>query len=70
MGQCWPDKTTVIMKNSLKWVSGFNISAILCDTIFVSRFGKGEGPHPALEQAVDKRKNKGLKIWIFPEGRI
>lgn len=34
----------------------------------MKRFSKHDGPNPALEQAVEAMRKKGLKIWIFPEG--
>uniref|UniRef100_A0A914EAT5 1-acyl-sn-glycerol-3-phosphate acyltransferase n=1 Tax=Acrobeloides nanus TaxID=290746 RepID=A0A914EAT5_9BILA len=67
MGRCWPDRCAVMMKSTLKWVPGFNICVALCNTIFVSRFDKKDA-HAAVVQASDAIQEKGLKIWVFPEG--
>uniref|UniRef100_A0AC35FIH6 Phospholipid/glycerol acyltransferase domain-containing protein n=1 Tax=Panagrolaimus sp. PS1159 TaxID=55785 RepID=A0AC35FIH6_9BILA len=67
MAVCWPDRCVVMMKNSLKWIPGFNIAAILSNTIFVNRFNH-EKAQETLKEAAKAMSEKNLKLWVFPEG--
>uniref|UniRef100_A0A915E205 Phospholipid/glycerol acyltransferase domain-containing protein n=1 Tax=Ditylenchus dipsaci TaxID=166011 RepID=A0A915E205_9BILA len=67
MSQFWPNKCVAMLKNSLKFVPFFNISAILCNSIFVNRFSK-ESAHKTVLDAVDLMLKKKLKLYVFPEG--
>uniref|UniRef100_A0A7E4V8B4 1-acyl-sn-glycerol-3-phosphate acyltransferase n=1 Tax=Panagrellus redivivus TaxID=6233 RepID=A0A7E4V8B4_PANRE len=67
MGKVWPDRCTVMMKNSLKYVPFFNIAAILSCTVFVERFKRDKAAE-ALHNAVNCILGQNLKIWVFPEG--
>ena len=67
MAKCWPDRCVVMMKKSLKYVPGFNIAAILSNTIFVDRFHH-EKAQEALKEAAEIMSEKNLKLWVFPEG--
>uniref|UniRef100_A0AC34GCV9 1-acyl-sn-glycerol-3-phosphate acyltransferase n=1 Tax=Panagrolaimus sp. ES5 TaxID=591445 RepID=A0AC34GCV9_9BILA len=67
MATCWPDRCVVMMKNSLKWIPGFNIAAVLSNTIFVNRFNH-EKAQDALKYAAKTMSERNLKIWVFPEG--
>ncbi|KAE9550680.1 hypothetical protein FO519_006102 [Halicephalobus sp. NKZ332] len=67
MGKVWPDRCTCMMKKSLAYIPGFNISSFLCNAIFVDRFNHDKACK-ALESAVKTILEKNLKIWVFPEG--
>jgi lysophosphatidate acyltransferase len=67
MAVCWPDRCVVMMKNSLKWIPGFNIAAGLSNTIFVNRFNH-EKAQETLKEAAKAMSEKNLKLWVFPEG--
>lgn len=55
------------MKKSLIYIPGFNLTLILCNSIFVNRFNR-EKAQEALKKAVETMSEKNLKIWVFPEG--
>lgn len=67
MGKSWPDRCTCMMKKSLAYIPGFNISAFLSNAIFVDRFNH-DSACKALDAAVKTILEKNLKIWVFPEG--
>uniref|UniRef100_A0A914YH23 1-acyl-sn-glycerol-3-phosphate acyltransferase n=1 Tax=Panagrolaimus superbus TaxID=310955 RepID=A0A914YH23_9BILA len=67
MAKCWPDRCVVMMKNSLKWIPGFNVAAVFSNTIFVNRFNH-EKAQEALKFAAKTMSERNLKIWVFPEG--
>ena len=67
MGQSWPDRCTCMMKKSLAYIPGFNLSCYLCNAVFVDRFNH-EKASKALDGAVETILGKNLKIWVFPEG--
>nr|CAD2182467.1 unnamed protein product [Meloidogyne enterolobii] len=67
LSKMWPSKTTIMMKNSLKYVPIFNIGAIMSNSIFVDRNNKNNAKE-ALNDAITKMKDKKLKVWVFPEG--
>ncbi|KAH7730050.1 ACL-2 protein [Aphelenchoides avenae] len=67
MSKVWPQKCTVMLKSSLKWIPIWNLSAVLANSIFVDR-ARHEKAQEALKKAADAIVNKNMKIWVFPEG--
>ncbi|KAK0412525.1 hypothetical protein QR680_006265 [Steinernema hermaphroditum] len=67
MAHTWPEKCTCMMKDSLKYIPGFNICCFLANAIFVKRSSR-EGGISALKQCSDVMQEKNLKVWVFPEG--
>ncbi|KAI1714862.1 acyltransferase domain-containing protein [Ditylenchus destructor] len=63
----WPAKCAAMMKSSLKYVPFFNLSAFLCNSIFVNRYNK-ENARKAVIESVNILQKRKLKIYLFPEG--
>uniref|UniRef100_A0A1I7Z2L5 1-acyl-sn-glycerol-3-phosphate acyltransferase n=1 Tax=Steinernema glaseri TaxID=37863 RepID=A0A1I7Z2L5_9BILA len=67
MAHTWPEQCTCMMKDSLKYIPGFNFACVLAHAIFVKRSSR-EGGITALKQCSSVMKEKNLKVWVFPEG--
>jgi len=67
MSLFWPAKCAVMIKDSLKYIPFFNVAAFLSNSIFINRTDK-ESAYKAIEKAVEVMHDKGLKIFVFPEG--
>ncbi|XP_072014476.1 1-acyl-sn-glycerol-3-phosphate acyltransferase alpha-like [Amphiura filiformis] len=67
MMEIWPQRCTLMVKQSLKYAGPFGIAAILCGCIFVDRSNKARAKE-AMAETIQTIKRKHAKIWMFPEG--
>uniref|UniRef100_A0A914WSP2 1-acyl-sn-glycerol-3-phosphate acyltransferase n=1 Tax=Plectus sambesii TaxID=2011161 RepID=A0A914WSP2_9BILA len=67
MSYTWPKRCVVMLKRSLIYVPGFNIAAVLANSIFIDRFNR-ENARKSVEKSVEAIKRRNVKVWVFPEG--
>ncbi|XP_022084296.1 1-acyl-sn-glycerol-3-phosphate acyltransferase alpha-like [Acanthaster planci] len=67
MMEFWPNRCSIMMKNSVKYLGPMGIAAMLSGIIFVCRTNR-EKAKEALENTVKVIKEKNAKVWVFPEG--
>ncbi|XP_038045970.1 1-acyl-sn-glycerol-3-phosphate acyltransferase alpha-like [Patiria miniata] len=67
MMEYWPDRCSIMMKNSVKYLGPVGLAAMLSGVIFVSRTNR-EKAKVALENTVKIIKEQNAKVWVFPEG--
>ncbi len=51
----WPRNCVVMLKDSLKFLPGFNVCAYYSNSIFIDRFSK-EHAHQSLDKAIEAIK--------------
>ena len=66
-GLLFPTKTLVIGKKELKWIPGFGLYFMASGNIMIDRKNRRKAV-AGLGEAVNAARDKGLSIWIFPEG--
>ena len=66
-GLLFPTKTLVIGKKELKWIPGFGLYFMASGNIMIDRKNRRKAV-AGLGEAVAAARDKGLSIWIFPEG--
>ena len=59
--------TVSVGKKNLKWIPFFGIVYWLSGNILIDRGNRAKA-HSTINQAAEKIKEKGLSIWLFPEG--
>ncbi len=67
MGPMYPQRTVVIGKKEVAWVPFFGIFYIAAGNVIIDR-KKTNKAVAGLNQVVEAIRNRGLSIWIFPEG--
>jgi len=67
MSHIWPNNCIVLMKRSLRYVPGFNVTAWLAGSVFVDRSNR-ERAIQSVTHVVDTIRSRRVKVWVFPEG--
>lgn len=66
-GQFVKPNTVTIGKKSLVWVPFFGIMYWLTGNILIDRSNKSKA-HGTISQVVSRIRERGLSVWMFPEG--
>ena len=67
LARLFPEDTVVIAKESLRWIPFFGWLYQVTGNVYIDRSNRGEAVG-RLQNAADAIRERGVSVWIFPEG--